>query len=366
MSPPVFELALHAGAECRRLGPDEALALAEATKPEEIHRIGQAALANRQTRFGDRATYVFNLSINPSNICNGGCRFCRYSALPDDEHAYVLEQDFILHQIAETQPSEVHIVGGMNRIWDFERNLTLVREIRQRYPRIHIKAYTAVELDWFARYEEREIPDILSSLKEAGLDAMPGGGAELFSARMRAEYCPNKLSPEGWIQIHKTAHHMGISTNATMLYGLGETPAERVEHLLALREAQDDTGGFGCFIPLAYQPGEEQMLEERVTPQEDLAVVALARVVLDNFPHVKAYWPMIGLETTAAALSWGADDLDGTLGHERIAHTAGARTPRSVSRDQMGETIRLGGFVPAERDGLFQTVISDLPAFNDA
>ncbi len=349
-----FDRALERGAAGDRLAPEEALALASASSPDEVLRLGQAALANRQERFGDRATYVFNLSINPSNICRGGCRFCQYSARPHDEHAYTLDSETILGQIGEARPVEVHIVGGMNRTWDLERSLGLIQEIRRRHPLIHIKAYTAVEIDWFARSENSTVRDVLKAFKEAGLEAMPGGGAELFSARMRDEYCPDKLSPEGWIAIHAAAHGLGISTNATMLYGLDETPAERVEHLLALRRAQDDSGGFSCFIPLAYQPGGDEAWREGPPPQVNLAVVALARLVLDNVPHIKAYWPMIGLETAAAALSWGADDLDGTLGHERIAHAAGARTPRSVTRDQMEETIRLGGFRPVERDGQFR------------
>jgi aminodeoxyfutalosine synthase len=354
MSTSTFERALTVGGEGQRLDRGEALALAEACTPDEVHRLGQAALASRQRRYGDRATYVFNLSVNPSNICHGGCRFCRYSARPDDEHAYVLDRDTILDRVEEARPVEVHIVGGMNRIWDLEGSLELVRGIRRRHPRIHIKAYTAVEMDWFARSEARSIPEVLSAFQAAGLDAMPGGGAELFSPRMRAEHCPDKLSPEGWLDVHRTAHELGISTNATMLYGLGETPAERVDHLLALRRAQDDSEGFSCFIPLAHQPGEAIAPGTGSSPLSNLAVVALARLLLDNVPHIKAYWPMIGLETAAAALSWGADDLDGTLGHERIAHAAGARTPRSVTRDQMKETIRLGGFTAVERDGRFR------------
>ncbi len=354
MTRALHDRALERGAAGQRLAPDEALALADPLSPDEVHRLGRAALANRCQRFGDRATYVFNLVVNPSNVCHGECRFCRYSARPGDEHAYELDADTILAQVERVRPVEVHVVGGMNRTWDLERSVGLVREIRRRHPGIHIKAFTAVEMDWFARSEALAVRDVLSAFRDAGLDAMPGGGAELFSARMREAYCPDKLSPSGWFEIHRAAHGMGISTNATMLYGLDESPAERVEHLLALRRAQDESGGFSCFIPLAYQPGGDETQGEEVPPQVNLTVVALARLVLDNIPHVKAYWPMIGLETAAAALSWGADDLDGTLGHERIAHAAGARTPRSVTRNQMEETIRLGGFQPVERDGQFR------------
>ena len=355
MTDAALETALAKGAARERISRGEALELARALTPEGVHRLGEAALVNRRARFGDRATYVFNLQINPSNICEGTCRFCRYSARQGDEHAYVLDEQEILGRIAQFEPTEVHIVGGINRVWDFRRSLELIREIRRRYPHIWIKAYTAVEMDWFARCEGVDTGGVLSQFREAGLDAMPGGGAELFSARMRTEHCPDKLDPAAWLDIHKEAHGLGLSTNATMLYGLSETPGERVEHLLALRDAQDATGGFACFIPLAYQPGEDGAWEDGPPPIENLAVIALARLVLDNFPHIKAYWPMIGLETAAAALSWGADDLDGTLGEERIAHAAGARTPGAVTRSRMHETIRLGGFRPVERTGDFRT-----------
>ena len=354
MNRKTFEQALQKGAACERLSRDEALAVAQASAPDDVHALGEAALADRIGRFGRRATYIVNLHINPSNICEGACRFCRYSARPGDTHAYVLDEDEILGRIGAVCPTEVHIVGGMNRIWDFPRSLELVREVRRRHPQMHIKGFTAVEMDWFARSSGRDVADVLAAFKEAGLNAMPGGGAEVFSPRMRAEYCPDKLPATQWLAIHKAAHRMGLATNATMLYGLDETPVERADHLLAIRDAQDETGGFACFIPLAYQPGEG--VSGGPAPVENLAMLALARLVLDNVPHLKAYWPMIGLETAAAGLSWGADDLDGTLGRERIAHAAGAKTPDAVTRESMRETIRLGGFVPVERDGTFGCV----------
>lgn len=354
----VTKQALEKGARAERLTPEEALALSDLKTPEEIHLLGTAARNNRIHRFAKVATYVTNLSINPSNICEGNCAFCGYSARKSDDHAYVLDEQTILGRIDRLNPVEVHIVGGMNQEWGFNRNLELIRTIKRQRPQMHVKGFTAVEIDWFARSEKTTPTLVLEAFKEAGLNALPGGGAELFSERMRSRYCPTKLSPEGWLHIHSLAHGMGISTNATMLYGLDESPEERVEHLLALRAAQDQTGGYSCFIPLAYQPWKET---DKPGPSVNttLGVIALSRLVLDNVSHIKAYWPMIGLETTAAALSWGADDLDGTLGEERIAHAAGATTPKSTTRKVMEETIRLGGFTPVERDGWFTPVGTD-------
>lgn len=349
MSADSLRLILEKGANAERLSPDEALALAECgNQADGLHRLGQAALANRRRRFGDRTTYVFNLQINPSNLCEGTCSFCRYAVKPDDPRAYVLDEEEILNRIHSVQPSEVHVVGGLNRAWDFRRCLGLTTEVRRRWPDIWIKAFTAVEVDWFAKSESLTHAETLAAIKEAGVDALTGGGAELFSERIRNKLCPDKLPGRNWLELHELAHRMGLSTNATMLYGVGEIPAERVEHLIALRDAQDRGGGFKCFIPLAWQNGDR-----RPPVSESLATIALSRLVLDNFPHVKAYWPMIGLETAAAAFSWGADDLDGTLGEERIAHAAGASSPLAMTHSLMRETIHQAGFQPAERDGDF-------------
>jgi aminodeoxyfutalosine synthase len=349
----LLDSALENGAAGRRLDPDQALAVAGISAPDQLHRLGRAALANRRARFGDQATYVCNLQVNPTNLCEGGCRFCRYAAQPGDDHAYVLDEEEILARVEQVQPSEVHIVGGLNQVWGFKRSRDLVAELRRRRPGLFIKAFTAVEIDWFARQQQTGSAEILGALQAAGLDSLPGGGAELFSPALRARLCPDKLSAEGWLAIHRQAHQLGLSSNATMLYGCGESPSDRVEHLLALRELQDESGGFSCFIPLAFQSGAAAAGVERPSPLQSLLVIGLARLVLDNIPHVKAYWPMIGLETAAAALSWGADDLDGTIGQERIAHAAGASSPVTMAREQMAETIRLGGFAPAERDGRF-------------
>jgi aminodeoxyfutalosine synthase len=350
----MMELILHKAAQGARLTREEALMLASDHTVAHLHALGAAALQNRTRRFGRTATYVLNLVINPSNLCDGGCRFCHYHAEEGDAHAYVLTEDEILQRIRTFAPRELHITGGMNRHWPFPRNLALIRQIRTLHPELYLKAYTAVEIARFARDAQCPPQTILRQLQEAGLQSLTGGGAELFAERMRRQYCPAKITPDEWLAIHRAAHELGLRSNATMLYGLDESPAELVEHLLRLRAAQELSGGFTCFIPLAYQPARGNPDETGVPPRETLRVIALARLILDNIPHLKAYWPMIGLETAAAALSWGADDLDGTLGEERIAHAGAARTPRALSAEKMQETIHTGGFDPVERDGAFQ------------
>lgn len=351
-----IDRALAKGADTERLTKEEALSLFALANPAGIHRLGEAARRNRTRRYGNRATYVSNVQINASNICEGGCRFCRYARKPGDEGAYVLEEEEIFSRIEALRPVEAHIVGGMNPIWDFHRYLALIRTLRERWPALHIKAFTAVEVDFFARTEGKTTLEVLETLKDAGVNAMPGGGAEVFSKRVRARYCPEKLSAEGWITVHREAHCLGLATNATLLYGLDETDEERIDHLLDLRMAEDESRGFSCFIPLPFQPGTGEDALKGPGPLLNLAAVAIARLTLDNFNHIKAYWPMIGLETAAAALSFGADDLDGTIGEERIAHAAGAATPRAMSENRMRETIRLGGYEPVARDGAFHAM----------
>lgn len=349
----MFDRALEKGSRSERLSREEAYSLAEAITPDRLQRLGEAALANRQRRFGRRATYVFNLQINPSNICGSGCTFCNYAASKSAPHAYVLEEPEIFEQVERLRPTEAHIVGGLNQIWHYQRNLELVRSLRARFAGLHIKAYTAVEIDYFAKTAGLSESTVLDQLEAAGMDAMPGGGAEIFSDRLYRQHWKNKTSPEGWVRIHQLAHSKGIPTNATLLFGFGDTWNERIEHLLILRRAQEASGGFACFIPLPFQPGTGNFIENGPTPLETLAVLAISRLVLDNIPHLKAYWPMTGLETGAAGLSWGADDMDGTISQEKIAHLAGAATPVGLARAKMVETIKTAGFSPVERDGLF-------------
>lgn len=349
----LFDQALNKGARSDRLSPKEAFELAVEISPGRLHALGQAALANRKKRFEKKATFVFNLQINPANICGAGCTFCDYAASKNNSHAYVLTEDDILSKVEALKPTEVHIVGGLNQVWPYERNLELVRLLRRTYPALHIKSFTAVEVAYFAKSSRKSEVQILEALIDAGMNAMPGGGAEIFSQRLYEKHWKNKIGPKEWVRVHQAAHRLGIPTNATMLFGFGDTWRERVEHMLVLRQAQDESKGFACFIPLAFQPGEGKFETHGPTPLETLAVLAISRLVLDNIEHLKSYWPMIGLETAAAGLSWGADDMDGTIYEEKVAHLAGAITPKGLAREKMTETIRMAGFVPVERDGMF-------------
>lgn len=335
-----------------RINRDLALDLFKKPTPEGLFYIGEAANVSRKSRYGLYTTYINNLQINPSNLCVRTCSFCDYAALPGRTGIYSLKEDEILANIARNQPNEVHIVGGLNHEWNYQRSLELVAEIRRRFPAIHIKAYTAVEIHWFATLEKRPVDEILIELRAAGMDALPGGGAEIFSTRMREKHFKSKIGADDWLAVHEAAHKLGIPTNCTMLYGLGETWEERVSHLFRLRDLQDQTDGFVSFIPLALQFGKDS--DQSLSPLENLTVIAMSRLILDNIPHIKAYWPMIGTETAATALSYGADDLDGTLGLERIAHASGAKTPTELAKEEMEKLILMAGYEPVERDGQYQ------------
>lgn len=344
------------GSSCLRLNRKESEALALGNSVEDVYRIGFAGYSNRLKRFGTKATFVSNITINSSNICIGKCSFCHFRVDESSPDAFILDENGILASIRRTLPSEVHIVGGMNRYWPFLRYEDLIRRIHRMRPDVYIKAFTAVEVDQFAKTEKKSVSWILEKLMKGGVSSLTGGGAELFSSRIRKKYCPEKLSSAEWLQIHRTAHRIGLTSNATMLYGLDERPEELVEHMLALRTLQDRTGGFQCFIPLAYQSKKETAVDS-VSPLYSLKVIALARLVLDNIPHIKAYWPMIGLETASVGLTWGADDLDGTLVDEKIAHAGNAASPRHLSRNRMKMIIKMAGMRAVERAGNFRPVV---------
>ena len=267
----------------------------------------------------------------------------------------------ILERAAEADrrgATELHIVGGLHHQLPYEWYLNVIRIIHQAHPRLHLKAYTAVEWDWFARLTGRPTRDLLAEFKEAGLGSLPGGGAEIFHPEVRDKICEHKADAAEWIRIHREAHELGLRSNATMLYGHIEEPRHRIDHLFRLRELQDETGGFQTFIPLAFHP-DNTRLSHMPKPSGllDLKTMAISRLMLDNFPHIKAYWVMLGIKTAQVALSFGADDLDGTVVHEKIYHDAGSDSPQELSVAEIRRLIEEAGRVPVERDTLYHEVV---------
>jgi aminodeoxyfutalosine synthase len=321
----------------------------------DLTALGKMADFVKTRKSGDDVFFVMNRQINPTNLCVLDCSFCDFAAKPGDAHAYEISIGEILAKLSD-ELSEVHIVGGLHPKWKFEDYVRILEAIHEAYPRVQIKAWTAVEIDWFARIAKLSIEDVLVRLRQAGLQSLPGGGAEVFSERVREATFRHKMGAERWFEVHRIAHEMGIPTNATLLYGHIETYEERVEHMLKLRQAQDETPGFLSFIPLALQPGNTGLVERQASAIEDLRTVAAARLLLDNFDHIKSYWVMLGEETASVALNFGASDLDGTIGEERIAHYAQAKSAVGLAREKLVEMIREAGKRPVERDALYQVV----------
>jgi aminodeoxyfutalosine synthase len=336
----------------KRLGREDGLTILGTW---DLVALGRMADHVKRRKTADQVFFVINRQINPTNICVLDCKFCDFAARPRDAHAYEMSMEEILARCDEGL-SEVHIVGGLHPTWPFDHYLDIVKAIHQAHPRIQIKAWTAVEIDWFARIAKISIEEVLERLREAGLAALPGGGAEVFSSRVRDELFKHKIGEDRWFEVHRIAHRMGIPSNSTLLYGHIETHEERVDHMLKLRAAQDEAPGFLSFIPLAFQPGTTGLVERQASAIEDLRTVACARLLVDNIPHIKSYWVMLGEETASVALHFGADDLDGTIGEERIAHAALAQSPIGLARERLLDMIREAGKVPVERDALYNTL----------
>lgn len=325
---------------------------------DQIHEIGELANIVSRRYNEERVYFILNRHINPTNICVNRCRFCAFSRSKGEEGAYEMTIDAIVKDIREAKQklgrlSEVHIVSGLHPDWEFERYLDIVRSIRKEFPEIGIKAFTAVEVDYFSRKSGLSIEKVLLKLKEAGLDIMPGGGAEIFASMTRNRICPEKISGERWLEIVRTAHSLGIKTNATMLYGHVESYEDRVDHLFRLRELQDETEGFLAFIPLSYQPENTEIKVSYPSGIDDLKTIAISRLVLDNIPHIKAYWIMLGEKLAQLALLFGADCLEGTVIDERIAHSAGARSKKGSTIEELIYLIKEAGKVPVERDSFY-------------
>lgn len=314
----------------------------------------------KEQKTGDRATFVMNRQINPTNVCVLSCHFCDYATKENRPNAYIMTKEQILSKI-NPDLREVHIVSGLFRGWTFEQYLDVIRDIKAAYPAIQVKSYTAVEIDFFARREQTSIENILKRMIAVGTVCIPGGGAEVFSERVRKALYPFKIGAPKWLEVHRTAHKLGLRSNSTLLYGHMETYAERVEHMRRLRELQDETSGFLSFIPLAYQPGTTQVVKRQASVVEDLKMISIARLFLDNFRHIKAYWVTMGEDTASIALNYGADDIDGTIGEEKIMHAAQASSPLEMARGRLISLIREAGRVPVERDCLYNDVAASTP-----
>ena len=320
--------------------------------------------ANRR-RNGDRVFFSANQHINPTNVCvlRNTCVFCSFARMPREDGAYTRSLEEVLHEAEQARHAptrEFHIVGGLHPKLRLEYYTTMIRELRARFPGVHVKALTAVEIAHLARVERTSSREVLEALREAGLTSLPGGGAEVFSTAVRATIAERKLTGEEWLRVHREAHQLGIPTNCTMLYGHVETAADRVAHLAALRGLQDETGGFLTYIPLAYHPDHNELGEElgrtgtATTGYEDLKNIAVGRLFLDNIPHVKTHWPMVTPFLSQIALAFGCDDVEGTVVYERIYHEAGATTEMGMAYHDLVRLIRGAGRRPVERDSLYR------------
>jgi aminodeoxyfutalosine synthase len=336
-----------------RLDLEDGLACLET---DDLLGLGRMADQVKRQKSGDRVYFVINRYVNPTNVCVLSCSFCDFAKKKGAAGAFENSIEDIVAMI-DADVREVHIVGGHHPDWPFEYYERLVQAIHATRPDAQIKAFTAAEIDYLWRRWKIEPSEALSRLKAAGLHTLPGGGAEIFSARLqKALRFTGKAGADRWLEIHRIAHSLGIPSNATMLYGHIETYAERIEHMLRLRALQDETGGFLTFIPLLYQLGDTRLVPRQASSVEALRVVATSRLVLDNFPHIEAYWVMMGEEAASIALNFGADDVNGTLVDERIAHAAKADSPAGLAREQILRMVRDAGRVAVERDALYNVI----------
>jgi aminodeoxyfutalosine synthase len=321
-----------------------------------------AAVANELNLRKNGRDVFFNVNrhINPTNICALSCKFCAFSRKPGEEGAYAYSEDEIAHRAkvaADSGATEVHMVGGLHPRWKLTNYTNIIRTVKQTAPQLHVKAFTAVELDWLARKERKSIADLLVDLRDAGLGSLPGGGAEIFAPYIREKICDTKLTGDGWLDIHRTAHKMGLRSNCTMLYGHIEDVDARVDHMLRLRDLQEETRGFNVFIPLAYQPENNELGINRHTyGVDDLKTIAIARLMLDNFQHIKSYWVMTGDRVAQTALHYGANDLDGTVVEEKIANMAGSRAGMAMAKSKILRVIRDADRIPVERSTVYEPI----------
>lgn len=348
--------------EGQRISPADALRLYES---DDLPTVGALAEHVRCRKAGpEKAKYVYyihNMHLNPTNYCVETCRFCSYANPDDQARAYTWTVDKVLEEArrhAALGINEIHMVGGLNPACDINYYEEVFKAIKAELPQLHLKAMTAVEIDYLANLEGISFEDTLKRLIAAGLDSMPGGGAEIFDEEVRQRMAVKKTPAERYLEIHGIAHKLGLHTNATMLTGIGENLQNKVDHLNLLRQQQDKSGGFLCFIPLKCYYDGTNIQDEVAEPSETdlLKDIAVSRLFLDNFPHIKAYWIQLGEKLAQTALSYGADDMDGTIYEEKITHAAGTKTPLQLAKDKMEELIQSAGYIPVERDTVYNII----------
>lgn len=344
--------------EGERLTPEEGL---KVLREGDLHALGRAADQVREQRIGSRASYVINRYLNYSNICVLNCQFCAFARKKRDEDAFEFSIDEMVDAARESVAdgiTEIHIVGGLHPSLPFSYYTEMLSRLKELDPRLMLKAFTAIEIRHLAdRVAKLSIGETLARLKEAGLDALTGGGAEIFDPAIRDQICRGKETAEEWIEVHRHWHQMGGRSTATMLYGHVEELEHRIDHLRRLRQLQDETGGFTGFVPYAFEPENNELAHlRRVGALEELRMLAFSRLFLDNFQHITAYWISTGLSLAQIALSYGVDDLHGTISEERIFHMAGAKTPVTQTAERLERAIREAGRVPVQRDTYYRAV----------
>ena len=350
-----------------RLNMDDGIFLYSPDVP--LHEVGQLANFVREKINGNVGYYNINTHLNPTNVCVYRCRFCAFRSDLRDPKGYAMSDEQILHRGQEAVDNgctEMHIVGGLHHKLGYDWYRGMIERLHTAFPKLHLKGWTAVEINWFEFLTKMSSKEILQDLKQAGLGSMPGGGAEIFHPEVRDQLCEHKANSHKWLEIHQAAHEIGLKTNCTMLYGHVEQAYHRIDHLLRLRDLQDKTGGFQTFIPLAFHPENTQLSHlKKPSALMDLRTMAICRLMLDNVPHIKAYWIMLGIGTAQTALAYGADDIDGTVRHELIYHDAGATTPEILTVDQMKHLIVEAGREPVERDTVYHHIHRNPDNFKD-
>src|SRR5579862_160106 len=347
-----------------RLSYEDGVAL---YRSSDLLALGYMANIVRERLHGDVTYFNVNRHINPTDVCVAQCRLCAFGKQKKDPTAYTMSLDQVWEVAGKgwnEQITEFHIVGGLHPELNLDWFCQMLRGLKERYPQIHLKAFTMVEIGYFARREKISVREVLQRLRNAGMDSMPGGGAEVFSERVRRIICDHKLTGDEWIETARIAHELGVHSNCTMLYGHIENEEDRVDHLVRLRALQDDTNGFVTFIPLAFHPENTALSHiAKTTGFDDLKNIAIARLMLDNVPHIKAYWVMMTPAIAQIALRFGADDIDGTVVEEKIYHDAGSTVTQSLRRTDLLRLIRLAGRTPVERDTLYRPVQRTETAF---